>query len=174
VPDKPKQSRARDQTMSPGLWILWWAAFMVWWIALTGKLTAAELSVGALAAATSAFVAELVRVQDVRQFRPRLRWVLRARRLPLLALKDCGIVFAALWRQMTGGGRMSGAFRAFEYDIGGSGGGAAARRALLNASISITPNTYVVGIDQDANTVLVHQLVPVERTRSREEIAGKL
>jgi multisubunit Na+/H+ antiporter MnhE subunit len=44
----------------------------------------------------------------------------------------------------------------------------------LNAAISITPNTYVVGIDEDNEMVLVHQLVPCDRSRAREEIMGKL
>jgi hypothetical protein len=37
---------------------------------------------------------------------------------------------------------------------------AAARRALLNFGVSITPNSYVVDLDEETSTVLVHQLVP--------------
>jgi hypothetical protein len=36
----------------------------------------------------------------------------------------------------------------------------AARRALLVAGLSVTPNSVVVGVDADRDEVLVHQLVP--------------
>jgi len=69
---------------------------------------------------------------------------------------------------------INGAFRAFRLPVGGTGERAAARRDLLNAAISITTNTYVVGIDEENEVVLVHQLVPWERSLAREEIIGKL
>ena len=156
------------------LWLAWWAVFFVFYMLLAGVLVRAEIIMGAVAAAISASVAELVRVQDARQFQPRLRWVLRAYRLPPAILADCGVVFVALWRHVVKGEEIRGAFRAFRHPVGGQGARAAGRRALLNAAISITPNTYVVGIDEDKETVLVHQLVPCEPSQAREEIMGKL
>jgi multisubunit Na+/H+ antiporter MnhE subunit len=156
------------------LWFCWWGVFFVAYMLLVGVLVAAELILGAAAAALAASVAELVRVQDARQFRPRLRWLLRARRLPPAILADCGVLARALWRHVVKKEEVRGAFRAFRYPVAGGGGRAAGRRALLNAAISITPNTYVVGIDEDKEIILVHQLVPCEPSQAREEILGKL
>jgi multisubunit Na+/H+ antiporter MnhE subunit len=156
------------------LWFSWWVVFFVVYMLLAGVLVTAELILGAAAAALAASVAELVRVQDARQFRPRLRWVLRVYRLPPAILADCVVVFRALWRHVVRNEEVRGDFRAFRFPVAGSGGRAAGRRVLLNAAISITPNTYVVGIDEDNETVLVHQLVPCERSRAREEIVGRL
>jgi multisubunit Na+/H+ antiporter MnhE subunit len=156
------------------LWFCWWGVFFVAYMLLVGVLVAAELILGAAAAALATSVAELVRVQDARQFRPRLRWLLRAHRLPPAILADCGVLARALWRHVVKKEEVRGAFRAFRYPVAGGGGRAAGRRALLNAAISITPNTYVVGIDEDKEIILVHQLVPCEPSQAREEILGKL
>ena len=156
------------------LWAAWWIVFFLAWMSLVGVLVWSEIIVGAFAAALAATVAELVRVQDARQFRPRLRWILRAWRLPPAAVTDCGIVLAALWRHITKKEEVNGAFRAFHFPVAGAGGRAAGRRALLNAAISFTPNTYVVGIDEEREQVLVHQLLPSPRERVREDVTGKL
>jgi multisubunit Na+/H+ antiporter MnhE subunit len=156
------------------LWLSWWGVFFVFYMLLAGVLVRAELIAGAVLAAVAASVAELVRVQDARQFRPRLRWILRAYRLPPAILADCGHLFRALWRHLMRGEEVRGAFRAFQHPVSGQGPRAAGRRALLNAAISITPNTYVVGIDEDREIVLVHQLIPCEPSQAREEILGKL
>lgn len=156
------------------LWFSWWVVFFVVYMLLAGVLVTAELILGAAAAALAASVAELVRVQDARQFRPRLRWVLRAWRLPRAAVGDCRIVLGALWRRAVRGEEVSGAFRAFSFPVAGSGARAAGRRALLNAALSFSPNTYVVGIDEEREQVLVHQLVPSPRELVREETVGRL
>jgi multisubunit Na+/H+ antiporter MnhE subunit len=156
------------------LWLTWWVAFFFSYMLLVGVWVAQELVAAVIFAALSATVAEIVRVQDARRFRPRLRWFLRAYRLPPLILSDCVVVFGALWRHLVKHEAIDGAFRAFQVPLAGKGGRASARRALLNAAISITPNTYVVGIDENNEIVLVHQLVPCERSRAREEIMGKL
>jgi multisubunit Na+/H+ antiporter MnhE subunit len=156
------------------LWLTWWIAFFFTYMLLAGVWVAEELAAASVFAAVSATVAEVVRVQDARRFRPKLKWFLRAYRLPGSILSDCGVVFQALWRHLVKHEEIDGAFRAFRIPLAGKGGRASARRALLNAAISITPNTYVVGIDEDNEMVLVHQLVPCERSRAREEIMGKL
>jgi multisubunit Na+/H+ antiporter MnhE subunit len=156
------------------LWLAWWVVFFIAWMSLVGVLVGSEIIAGIGAAAVAATVAELVRVQDARQFRPRLRWILRAWRLPLAAVRDCRVVLGVLWRHVIRGEEGGGAFRAFHFPVAGTGGRAAGRRALLNAAISFTPNTYVVGIDEEKEQVLVHQLVPSPRQLVREDVIGKL
>jgi hypothetical protein len=40
--------------------------------------------------------------------------------------------------------------------------------------VSITPNTYVVGIDQSQDVILVHQLVPASHEKAADEVLGSL
>jgi multisubunit Na+/H+ antiporter MnhE subunit len=172
--DRSTEGESSRERLKARLWAAWFVAFFASYMLLVGVWVAEELLAAAFAAAVSATIAEVVRVQDIRKFRPRLRWLLRAYRLPPSILADCGVVFGALWRHLVKREEINGAFRAFRIPIGGLGERAAARRALLNAAISITPNTYVVGIDEDNDVVLVHQLVPCERSLAREEIMSKL
>jgi multisubunit Na+/H+ antiporter MnhE subunit len=172
--DRRTEGEPGRERLKARLWVAWWIVFFTFYMLLVGVWVAEELIAAALAGAISATVAEVVRVQDIRQFRPRLRWILRVYRLPPSILADCGVVFRALWRHLVRREEINGAFRAFRIPLAGEGGRAAARRALLNAAISITPNTYVVGIDEESEVVLVHQLVPCERSLAREEIMGRL
>jgi multisubunit Na+/H+ antiporter MnhE subunit len=176
--EKPARGQAGepDTTLSMRvvLWLSWWGVFYVVYMLLAGVLVRAELIVGAVLSAVAASVAELVRVQDARQFRPRFRWMLRAWRLPRAAVTDCRVVLGALWRRVVRGEEVSGGFRAFNFPVAGTGGRAAARRALLNAALSFSPNTYVVGIDEKREQVLVHQLVTSPRELVREETVGRL
>ena len=156
------------------LWLAWWVCFFVFYMLLAGTLVASELIAGAAAAAVAASVAELVRVQDARRFRPRLVWIIRARRLPVGVVRDTFVLFAALWRHLSGKQRIDGAFRAFYYPVAGEGGRASARRALLNAALSLSPNTFVVGIDEEREQILVHQLVPSEHARTKHDLMSRL
>lgn len=167
---------ADDRSMRhrAALWTAWWLGFMVAWIALTGTLDVQELVAGAVCAATAATVAELVRVQDYRRFQPDPRWLLRLPRLVWLVIGDSLIVLKAIVLHVSRRRRIDGAFRAFVIDPGGDDGRSSAFRAVLTTAISMTPNTYVVGLDEKDGVVLVHQMRPVPRARTREDVLGKL
>lgn len=157
------------------LWITWWLGLLGAWVTLTLSLDPVELAAGAVAAAIAATVAELVRIQDLKTMRVHRRWLLRAVVLPRLILADTWTLAAALWRRVVLGRRVKGAFVALPFDPGDADDlYAPGRRALITAAISVTPNTYVVGIDTNRKLILVHQLVPVPRARAKEEILGHL
>jgi multisubunit Na+/H+ antiporter MnhE subunit len=147
---------------------------MVGWIALTTTLDPAEVAAGAVSAAVAATAAELVLATGMLGFRPRLRWFLRAPRVLRRSLLDTGVVLRALSMHISGRRRMSGAFRVIAFDPGGDDPTSAARRALLTAAISATPNTYVVGIDRGRNMMLVHQLVPAPKRDAERDVLGAL
>ncbi len=89
-------------------------------------------------------------------------------------VRDTATVFAALWRHLFTSDRVQGAWRALPYEAGGDDPRSAARRALVTAAISATPNTYVVGIDRETNVMLVHQLVPAPPDEAVESVTGWL
>jgi multisubunit Na+/H+ antiporter MnhE subunit len=156
------------------LFVCWWAGLMLAWLLFTLTLQPIEVLAGVIAAAIGATVAELVRVQDLKAFRPRLRWILRAWVLPARVLSDCGTVLMALFRRVFRGVPIEGAFRAVPFDSGEDDPYGAARRALVTVAISVTPNTYVVGIDKQHDCLLVHQLVPAPRDRATQDVLGRL
>lgn len=156
------------------LWLCWWIGFLLGWLLLTATVAPSEFIVGAAAAAISATAAEIVRVQDYRRFRPRLRWLARIRKLPSRMIIDTWVVFRALWQRTVSGDRRVGAFRAIHFDPGGEDGVSAARRALILSAVTSCPNSYVVGIDTHSKIMLVHQLVPSTPEASREDVLGWL
>jgi len=50
-------------------------------------------------------------------------------------------------------------FRVLPFPQEGDDAAAAARRALATTVVSLTPNTYVVGVEGNEGAVLIHQLV---------------
>jgi multisubunit Na+/H+ antiporter MnhE subunit len=149
-------------------------AFFGLWLLLTTTLDAQELVAGVAAAGVAAFTAAMVHRQGITGFRPKLAWVLRARRVPIRVVRDSIVVFRALLLQLAGRRQVAGVFRALRWDTGSDDAHALTRRALVTAAISITPNTYVVGIDRHENLVLVHQLVASDRAHTRDDVMGWL
>jgi multisubunit Na+/H+ antiporter MnhE subunit len=140
-------------------WLAWYVPLLALWILMVGSLALQELALGALAAAVAATAAEVVRAQDLVRFRMRPRWAAGVWTLPWRVVADSGLLAVALWRQLRRPGSVRGVFRVLRFPSEGGGAAAAARRALVTSVVSITPNTYVVGIEGEEGTVLVHQLV---------------
>jgi multisubunit Na+/H+ antiporter MnhE subunit len=161
----------RARTYALVFWVAWWAVLFAVWLLLVGSLQADELIVGAAAAALSASVALAVRSRGYILFSPRLAW---ARELPELCLGiivDTGLLGSALWRRVVRRERVRGQILRVPFHYGGENGRDGARRALVNFAVSITPNSYVVDIDPDADSLLVHRLVtgPIDPVLLREE-----
>ena len=141
------------------LWGGWWLALSGLWLLLVGTVDPAEVVAGAAAAAIAATTATWVLAPSQERFRPRARWLARVGRLAWAAARDTGLIFAALWRHVVLRRPVEGRFRAVRFEWDGHGAQAMARRALAKAAGSFAPNTYVVGIDEDDDVILVHQLV---------------
>jgi hypothetical protein len=147
-------------------WLGWFGVLNLIWLWLISAFVVSETILGIFASALAATAATAVREQAVISFRPRLRWLARAGRLPARSLTESALVLGALLRQLTGKGRMQGRFRTVEVKLPDDPAEAAAMRALLIAGESFSPNAYVLGIDQYRGLMLVHELVP---SRSADE-----
>lgn len=148
-------------------WVVWWTLLMAFWVWADDSLMLAELLAGAGAAAIGASVAELVQHQSATHFRPRAEWVTPVFRLPAKMMKDLAVVCKALWDRVVHRQAPPSAFRAIPVRAGGRSPEDVTRRALLIAGMSFTPNTFALGIDQDKDLMVVHQLV------SRPEVPGR-
>jgi multisubunit Na+/H+ antiporter MnhE subunit len=163
-----------NRTLRPGPWFAWWCTCFLIWLALTTTFDPAETAAGVVASSIAATGAELVRATGLIGFRPRAAWFLRAPRVASRAVVDTVVVIRALLAHLFGLREMRGAFRTIRVDPGADDPTSAARRALLTAGVSATPNTYVVGIDRERRMMVVHQLVPAARDAVEDDVLGGL
>jgi multisubunit Na+/H+ antiporter MnhE subunit len=152
--------------------VAWWIALLGLWLLLV-TVSVAELIAGMIAAAIAATAAEVVQAQGLVRFDPDPRWLLRIWKLPRNIVRDCWLVTVALVRQLRGTPVNSG-FRAVPFQRGGGDARASARRALVVLAISVSPNSIVIGIDEEADLMLVHQLIPSPKSNTEREVYADL
>jgi hypothetical protein len=145
-------------------WGARWLALFLLWLALADSRARPELIAAAVAALIGAGFAALIS----RPGRPRtLRTAARllklgprrvGRPLPRLVL-DNGPLAVTLWRRLARGEQVSGRLLTAQLPRE-SALDSAAGRVAIEAWGSLTPNRYVIGIDEEAGILLVHELVP--------------
>jgi multisubunit Na+/H+ antiporter MnhE subunit len=145
-----------------GAWLACWTLLMSFWVILDDSLATDELLAGAGAAALGATLAELVGHQSGLRFRIRVEWLTPALRLPAQVARDTGIVFAALWRRMAHGEEPRSGFVAVPVRPPGGAADDRSWRALEVWRLSVAPNSFALGIDQDRQVMIVRQLVRPE------------
>ncbi len=80
------------------------------------------------------------------------------RRIPLKLFSDCAWVLLALGRYFFFREPIEGKLLPVPFDPGGKDPASAARRALVLALVSLTPNTVSIMIDGEKGRLLIHQL----------------
>jgi multisubunit Na+/H+ antiporter MnhE subunit len=154
------------------LWFAEWVVLSAFWFLFVGKLAFIEALVGISMAALVAAATEMVRGQNFARFHPRKRWLLGTWRVPIDVLRDCAIVTVVLWRRLLQSRDVQGSFRCLSLPAEGSNSRDSARRALAIAFVSLPPNTYVVGIDQEKNSMLLHELEPQRQVPELAKLLG--
>jgi hypothetical protein len=139
-------------------WLVWWVVLFWLWLAFAGEWNRIEWVAAAIAATAAATIAEIVRGQHQLRFRFRAAWLRELARVPLQILIDFFLVIAAL------PSRREGVFRARPAEGRGDSALAAGRRAWLTLAATYSPNAYVLDLDAEDGTVLVHDLVPNRRS----------
>jgi hypothetical protein len=141
-------------------WLGWWAISFALWVLLVFKTEPAELVAGALAAAFAATGAELVRARGYAPFAPDLQWSRGLLRLPKEVVVDTGRMAVLLVRHFVSGEPIQGCFRIVHFSAGSRDDPRAqARRTVAEWLGGVSPNTYVVGIDERHHVAVVHQLI---------------
>lgn len=129
----------------------------IWFVSLSAY-SGQDLVVALLCGAVCAVVAVLARRAARLAARPpaaMLRWMLL---LPWSIVLDTGRVLALPWRP--GARASAGEFRRVRIGPSGNGPGAMGRRATAAVLMSSTPGAYVVDIDPEEGTALVHSVGP--------------
>jgi multisubunit Na+/H+ antiporter MnhE subunit len=159
----PGQPRRRRQPLPlarrVGAWVVWWTLLMAFWVWVDDNLGLAELLAGAGAAALGAFAAELVQYQADTHVRIRIEWVAMALHLPARLARDTVRVLAALWRKALRGQDPPSGFRLVPVRYGDESPEGVTRRVLIVGGNSFAPNTFVLGIDDERQVMVVHDLV---------------
>jgi hypothetical protein len=117
--------------------------------------------VGAGAAAIAATGFELAREQQTAGgLTARLRWAGRLYKPLLKAPSDIAVVSLLALRQLVHPKAVNGTFRVAPFRCGPEHDVETGRRALSESFGSFAPNTIIVGVDEDEDLILGHQLKP--------------
>jgi hypothetical protein len=143
-------------------WLVWVAALWWFWMLLVGEWTVAEIVAASCVAAVAGAVAEVARAKNVGPVRVPLRWLARARTVPIMIVVDFGVITWALLGAIVRGRRVEGSFRVKKFPAGGGSPEGIGLRAWTTLTASYSPNAYVIDIDRDRRLVLLHDLVPLE------------
>lgn len=139
-------------------WLIWLCLGFGFWELLTGTYSVPEFGVGIGAALAGASLAVLVRESTQAEFV--LPWAMLGRLAPL-PLSAVSASLAVLWRlalETARGRRVEGRTRALPFEHGGAGALPATRRALQDLAVCVAPVTFSMGIDQELDLILVHEL----------------
>jgi len=156
----------REGTRRLAIWCLRWAVLAALWLALADSRSLTEIVAAAVVGALGASFAGLIS----RPGRPRT--VATSVRLASLGVKrlahplarlilDNRLLAQALWRRLVRREPVGGSFRAAHLPADPALRTAAGRVAM-EAWGSLTPNRYVIGVDEENGAILVHELIRSE------------
>jgi multisubunit Na+/H+ antiporter MnhE subunit len=160
VSHRRRRRAVRTPAQRIAFWFGWWAICYALWVLLVFKTEPAEFVAGALAAALAATGAELVRARGYAPFAPRLAWWRGLIRLPRDVIVDTWRMTALLVRSLIRREPIKGHYRIVSFRPGSEDDPRAqARRTVAGWLGTISPNTYVIGIDEEHHVVVLHQLI---------------
>ena len=139
------------------------AALYLVWLVIDDNVAQPELFTGVVVAILALALAIVVRRSSTVHAQIRMSMLRRAWRLPLLLIADTVRVGATVLRSLTGRRGPHGRFRAVRYRATTDSSPDVGRRVLTAWAASIAPNRYVIGIDREAEVLLVHELAPTRR-----------
>ena len=140
-------------------WGSWWLALFWLWFLLVGEWNRQELVAAALAATVAATLAEFARVRTGFRARVPLRALSDVPRALGMVVVDFGIVVWALLASVARGSVVRGEFVSRELTRGTVAARGVGPRAWTALAASYSPNAYVIDIESQDCTVLLHDLV---------------
>lgn len=129
------------------------------WMLFVSMTKPQEMIAGLIAAAIAAVADATIKSEGFAKFKPRIDW------LPLIfweawyALDGTWAIMVALFRHIAGK-KSEAQFVSVPMITGGDDAESWARRALMVAYITMTPNVIVLGIDIEGQRMLLHEILP--------------
>jgi hypothetical protein len=147
-------------------WVGWWIPLFFLWLLLVGEWNREELAAAAIAATIAATIAEVARTRTSFAARIPLRAVADLPEVLAMVFVDFGIVIWALVETVFGLRAVRGELVSRKLEGGRSDARGAGPRAWTALAASYSPNAYVIDIDPETSTVLLHDLVPRRSSES--------
>lgn len=132
------------------------------YLLFVSTLTKPELLAGVGVAALATFASGAFGTIGIVHFRPTLRHLLQAWRIPRQIVEGTSAVLIALAKQLLTKPGAPSLLVAAPFDVGPNDAGAAARRALAITYTTMTPNSVVLGIAHHQGLLLYHQMLPAK------------
>ncbi len=145
-------------------WLALWLALFWLWLLLAGDWNHIEWIAAASAATVAATVGEVARSRASASARIPLRWLAKGWTAVPMILVDFGILVWALLASAVRREVVRGAFRAHEFPVGGDDPASVGVRVWTSWAATLSPNAYVVELEQERQLVLLHDLVPYRRS----------
>ena len=164
--------RAVPRTHAVGLLVFTAAALFGLWVVFVAGTHPQELLVGAICvAACTTFLAFVWRAK-LEHLSFSARDVLQAVRVPSQVAGDSLRIATALVRDLFSGRPPASAYRAIPFATAPIDRRKLERQVLAVAYITISPNTIVLGIDQERDLILIHYLTPSRPSKLAETLGG--
>jgi multisubunit Na+/H+ antiporter MnhE subunit len=151
------------RTYGPGRALLWLSQvvfLMFLWFLLAGKVDWQEFAVGAVCVVLAVLAFFRVRAVRLAAFTPKVQWLTHSLSLPYQVLRDSVTVTSALVKTLLRRGAPQGNFSSGRFNAGADDPRSSAKRALAVGLTSFSPNTIVVEVNREEDTILYHELVP--------------
>ena len=147
-------------------WLAWWIALFWLWLLLAGEWNRQEWVAAAVAATIAASLAELARVRTGFAARLPLRTLADVPEILVMVVVDFGVIVAALIASVARRRIVRGELVSRGLERGPDAAGGVGPRAWTALAASYSPNAYVIDIEPETQTVLLHDLVPNRRSES--------
>ena len=141
-------------------WLAWWIVLFWLWFLLVGEWNNQELGAAAIAATIAASLAELARTQTGFSARIPLRGLADVPGALGMVVVDFGIVAWALLASVARRRVVRGRLISRTFDGGAAAAPGVGPWAWAVLLACYSPNAYPIDVDPEANTVLLHDLVP--------------
>jgi multisubunit Na+/H+ antiporter MnhE subunit len=139
-------------------WLAEWIILALLWLLFVGKLEWSETWIGLAASAMAAGTATSVNGKNFARFYPESRWIVAGWRIPGYLFWDAVLICAVLFEFLFLRKPIASRIQAVRFQSGGSDERSATRRALAAILTTMPPNSLVIGIDQQQDLILVHQM----------------
>jgi hypothetical protein len=147
-------------------WLTWWFGLFWLWLLLAGEWNRQEWVAAAVAATIAASLAELARVRTGFSARLPLRAIADVPEVLAMVAVDFGVIVGALIASVARRRIVRGELVSRDLARGPDGARGVGPRAWTALAASYSPNAYVIDIEPEAQTVLLHDLVPKRRSES--------
>jgi multisubunit Na+/H+ antiporter MnhE subunit len=133
------------------------SVFFVMWMLFTATFSAGDVLAGTAAVAIAVIAFEASKRAEALRFRPSVKALSQAWRLPPLILKGTWTLIVELARRASGRPKRS-LFLWTPFRAAGADSRSAAKRALAVIFVTLPPNFLIIGFDRKTKLMLFHQI----------------